>query len=61
MSDEIEITLDVMRETEKAYLVSDGDTECWIPKSQVSDMELLRDTTYAVLMPEWLAHDKGLI
>lgn len=61
MTDSVEITLDVLRETKKAYFVSDGTTETWLPKSQIKDMEHLRNKTYAVLMPEWLANKKDLI
>lgn len=55
-SDLIDIACEKRRETEKAWLIFDGDKEVWLPKSQVEDNE---DGTFA--MPEWLAEDKGLI
>ena len=55
-SDLIEIAGDLRRETEKAFLIFDGDKEVWLPKSQVENND---DGTFT--MPEWLAMDKGLI
>ncbi len=52
----IDIAAEKRHETEKAFLLFDGDKEVWLPKSQVEENG---DGTYA--MPEWLAHDKGLI
>ena len=34
---DIEIAVDVKTRTDKALLITDGDTECWIPRSQISD------------------------
>lgn len=53
----IDIAVDLKRETEKAYLVSDGAQEVWLPKSQVEYDEDAK----TMAMPEWLAKDKGLI
>lgn len=55
-SDLIDIALDKKHETSAAFLVSDGVTECWLPKSQC---EMNDDGTFT--MPEWLAKEKGLI
>lgn len=61
MSEDIEITCDVLRETDKAYLVHNGEIEAWIPKSQVSDeSESLGEIT-SIFIPEWLAEKSGLI
>ncbi len=58
--EDIEITCDVLRETEQAYLVHDGNVEAWIPKSQVSDeSENLGEIT-SIFIPEWLAEKAGL-
>ena len=58
----IEITVDIKHETDMAYLVSDGDNEHWIPKSQLQDdPEHISGTTFTMIIPEWLAQDKGLI
>ncbi len=59
--DYVEISVHIIWETELAYLVNDGDTEDWLPKSQVRDKEHLRDDFYALLIPEWFATEKGFI
>jgi hypothetical protein len=51
----VELYLELIHQTEKAYLVSDGDNNIWLPKSQVEyDGEEFS-------IPEWLAIDKGLV
>lgn len=55
-SDIVDIHADLKHETEKAYLISDGSREAWIPKSQCERND---DGTFS--MPEWIAMDKGLI
>lgn len=55
-SDLVDIAAQVRGETEKAWRLHDGDTDAWVPKSQVEDNG---DGTFA--MPEWLAKDKGFI
>lgn len=59
----IEIACEVLRETDKAFHVSDGVREAWLPKSQVEHhpSENPRSRSSIVVMPEWLAKDKGLI
>lgn len=54
-SDLVDISAEVRRETDKAWLIFDGDREVWLPKSQA---ERDRNT---FTMPEWLATEKGLI
>jgi hypothetical protein len=46
----------VRHETHAAYLIFDGAKEAWLPKSMVEEND---DGTFT--MPEWLAHEKGLI
>lgn len=54
-AERIELKLDLIRQTEAAYLVSDGDTSVWLPKVQASyDGECF-------YMPQWLALEKGLV
>ena len=48
---------DIVRETEAAYLLSFGDDEIWLPKSQVRVYE----KNNKVFVPEWLAIEKGLL
>ena len=56
-SDLINIAAELRHETDKAFLIFDGDKEIWLPKSLVEhDPD---NKTFA--MPEWLAMDKGLI
>ena len=53
------ITGDLKHETDKAWLVNDGDKEYWLPKSQC-EAELISGDTYEFSIPEWLAEDKGI-
>lgn len=55
-SDLVEIDAELRRETDRAYLLHDGDREAWVPKSQVEDNG---DGTWA--MPRWLAEEKGFV
>lgn len=43
------------RETEKAFLVNDGENDHWLPKAMTEDN---RDGTFTI--PEWLAIEKGI-
>lgn len=56
----VEITADFVIETEKAILISDGDNEMWLPKSQIDYAVNEFTKTIALVLPEWLAIDKGL-
>ncbi len=69
----VDVKCKFLKETEKAVLIEvDGD-EAWIPKSQVDDAyaegsslvfswdELERGDAITIVIPEWLAEDKGLI
>ena len=61
-SDLVKITADLKHETERAYLLDDGTTKEWVPKSQcVDEPELVKGSTFIFEMPEWLAHEKGFI
>ncbi len=51
-----DIAAELRHETPRAYLIFDGATEVWLPKSQT---ELNSDGTFT--LPEWLAKEKGLI
>ncbi len=46
----------VKHETEKSWLVNDGDKDVWLPKSQAEKND---DNTFT--MPEWLAIEKRFI
>lgn len=62
MSAEVEIAVEVRRETDKALLVFDGKQEVWVPKSMITDQsEDERGNVETIFLPEWLALEKGLI
>lgn len=54
-SDIVDVALDFISATEKAYLVGNGDKKFWLPKSQVE-----YDGAGTFSIPEWLAKEKGL-
>ena len=56
----IEFYFEIEHETEKAYLVSDGENKIWLPKSQVEVIKELKEGAEFEI-PEWLAKDKGLV
>lgn len=60
-SNEIEFYGDLKRETELAYWFYDGTDLVWLPKSQIVECEHVTTATYRVLIPEWLAYEKGII
>lgn len=58
----VDIEVEVRRETEKAVLVHNGVSECWLPKSQVEIGERQPQSNIAtVTLPEWLAIEKGMV
>ncbi len=61
MSNDIEIAVEVRAKTKSALLVFDGKTECWIPRSQISDYCGEEDSPETIFISEWLAGEKGLI
>lgn len=63
MKDLVDLSVQLLHETEKAYLVTDSTPEkgVWIPKSQCELEKSSVGGVWTITMPEWLAHDKGLI
>jgi len=58
----VELDVELIAETERAIKVSDGTTEEWIPKSQLEDeYETLQNGLIRIIIPEWLAIDKGFV
>jgi len=59
-----DVTLQLVHETQKAYLFTDDGEEKsakWVPKSQV-EIELKRGSNiYEVTLPVWLAQKNGWI
>ena len=59
---EVEIAVEVKAETEKAYLMYDGEKEAWIAKSQIKDHSVDDEGGIAsILLAEWFAEKVGLI
>ena len=59
---EVELWLEVVKYTEKAFYLSDGSKEAWVPKSQLRYTEKpLEGDAIAFIMPEWIAVDKGFV
>ena len=58
----VEITAEVIKETDKSFVLSDGDTKEWFPKSELdhSPNPQIGDTV-CFEMPEWLAIEKGFV
>jgi hypothetical protein len=55
-----DIVAKLRHETERAFLIFDGAHAVWLPKSQC-EIELGKNMTCIVTLPEWLAREKGLI
>jgi hypothetical protein len=67
--DPTEFTVIVKHQTDGALLCDFGDSEIWIPKSQLldEDGEKLEDPDFStgdeatIYIPEWLAEEKGVV
>ncbi len=57
----IEVAVHVKHKTDKAYLVTDGVTECWIPRAMIDDECEEKGEVTSIFIPEWLATEKGLV
>lgn len=62
MSPELtEITVEIMASRKAALLVTDGQTEAWLPKSQIEyDEDAEPGDTVEIEAPEWLLIKKDL-
>jgi hypothetical protein len=60
----IKINVKVVERTGHALLVSDGRQEVWVPISQIEEVieepGLFGSEVTAIVVPDWLAADKGL-
>ena len=62
----VKINVTLISRTDLAILVSDGQRQAWVPLSQIEEeiqeptgqMGLV--TTTAIVVPEWVAREKGL-
>lgn len=62
MGETVEIDVEIIKTTGSAVLVSDGDTEEWIPFSLIQNKgnyEYEEGGIYLIEIPEWVAIDKG--
>ena len=58
----VELSVTIIKETDSAIFVNDGDIKAWIPKSQLLEELLeLGEGVFEIVIPEWLAIDKELI
>jgi hypothetical protein len=60
-SDLVDITVEIIHSTEKAYLVDDGTVKAWIPKSVCEVEPAGRPNFWVITIPERTAQEKGLI
>lgn len=62
----VELSVEFVRHTDKAILVRYDASEVWLPKSQIEDEEEFdwdafdEDDDIDIIIPEWLAEEKGL-
>jgi len=56
-----DIVAELRHETPRAYLIFDGGTEVWLPKSQCEMYDNGVSKFKQFTLPEWLAKEKGLI
>lgn len=63
----VEVRLRVLRETDRAFLVTNGDGEnapqVWLSKRLCKNVSVIEHSsgTYEIEMPEWLAQKEGFI
>jgi len=47
--------------TEDVYLLTDGENDFWIPKSQIINKIRVHKKDFEFIIPEWLAIEKGIV
>jgi len=57
----IEFCAIIVHSTPKAYLLSDGADEFWLPKSQILSERCIKGDNWEFEIPEWLAITKGIV
>lgn len=62
-SDVIDLTVQLLSETDKAVLVTEDIPEngVWLPRSQIEIAAADVGGLHIVTLPEWLANEKGMI
>lgn len=62
MSEEIEIIIELIAKTDKAFLIHNlKDEKTWIPRSQITDYTGEEDNPETIFISQWLAEEKGLV
>lgn len=62
MDDTVEITVDLVHETDRAILIRGADdVEQWIPKSQVQSVDGDVGESVTIEIARWLAEERGLV
>lgn len=56
----VDLELDLIHETSKAIMVTDGKVECWLPKSLIEMEETTVANRYTVTLPRYIAEERGL-
>lgn len=57
----VTIYAEILQTTDSAVLIRCGESELWLPLSQIPDFNAERgDTNVEITIPEWLAEEKGL-
>lgn len=60
-TEHIEISVEILYETNDAFRVTDGAATEWVPKSQMTDTDFKEGDHVTIELPEWLALEKGFI
>lgn len=57
----VTIYAEILQTTDSAVLIQCGESELWLPLSQIPDFNAERgDTNVEFTIPEWLAEEKGV-
>ena len=61
---QVDVDVEIKKQTANAMLVTDGYQKVWLPKSQIHSpdpAELIMGESYTLDIPEWLAIERGLV
>ena len=61
MSKEVTLSGEIKHETDSAILFWDGDTQAWLPLSQISKITRYPKGSVEIIVAEWIAKIKGFI
>ena len=57
----VEITAEIIKQTDFAILIDDGEVRVWLPKNQIEQIDRVYENCAEISIPEWLAEEKELI